>query len=270
MATKTPARPLKTLREHVTALEAAITLALADPESEPVHRLRTSTRRIEAQLELLSLLPDLPDHAEPARKVRKLLRKLRRAAGIVRDLDVQRKLIKEQQIEAKMHTQSPASRELRKQAGSLRRKLKRRRSTESEHLLRTLRAEQNKLVPALEHLLKTLSPAEHLRLSPTRLSQLTLGWYQRTTPAIQPHDDPDTLHAIRKSAKLARYIAEPAAGKLSSTFEALQQAGGAWHDLLTLAHISEKHLGLHSPLTQTFIRDRDTALEVYRQALLEQ
>lgn len=270
MATKTSARPLHILREHVTALEAAIALALADPKPEPVHRLRTSTRRIEAQLELLRLLPDLPDHAKSARAVRKLLKKLRRAAGSVRDLDVQRKLLKEQQIKAKQHTPSLASRELRKEAGSLRRKLKRRRSIESRHLLTTLTAEQRKLVPALEHLLEILSSAEDLRLSPTRLSQLTLSWYQRTTPAIDPEGDPDTLHAIRKSAKLARYIAEPAVGKLSSTFEVLQQAGGAWHDLLTLAHISEKHLGLHSPLTQTFIRNRDTALEVYRQALLKQ
>ncbi len=92
--TEPSAYPIRTLREHVTALEGAIMLVLVDSKKDSVHRLRTSTRRIEAQLELLSLLPDLPDYRRAAKKVRRPLKELRRAAGLVRDLDVQRGLVR--------------------------------------------------------------------------------------------------------------------------------------------------------------------------------
>ena len=256
----TPAHPVQTLREHVTALEAAITLALADPKKEPVHRLRTSTRRIEAQLELLTLLPSLPDHAKPAKKARKLLKKLRRAAGSVRDLDVQRDLLKQHATSAK----------LRKDAASLRRTLKHQRSAEAASLTKLLKAEQRKLAPALEHLLDALKPAQDLSLSPTELSGLTLNWYRHNTPAARPDSDPDHLHTIRKSAKLARYIAESGAGELAATFESLQQAGGAWHDFLTLTEITSQHLGRKSPLAETFTRQCNTALNHYKEALRHQ
>ena len=94
------AHPVRTLRELVTSLGAAITLVLADPKPRSIHDLRTGTRRIEAQLELLALLPDLPRHAKPAKKAGKLLRKVRRAAGSVRDLDVQRNIVASKSREA--------------------------------------------------------------------------------------------------------------------------------------------------------------------------
>ena len=264
MATEKATHPIKTLREHIAALEAAVDLALADPHRDPVHRLRTSTRRVEAQLQLLRLIPNLPDHSEFSRASRKLLRKLRQAAGAVRDLDVQRKLVKEQQA------LSPASKQLGKEASHLRRILKQRRSTEATHLLRILKKRRKELAPTFEQLLHILSPAENIKLSPTGLSQLTLDWYLQTTPARNKDDDPDILHSIRKSAKLARYIAEAGDGKLAQKFEALQQAGGTWHDLLTLAHVARKELGVRSPLTQAFTRARDNALDGYRHALMKQ
>ena len=256
----TPAHPIQTLREHVTALEAAITLALADPKKEPVHRLRTSTRRIEAQLELLALLPGLPDHTKPAKKARKLLKKLRQAAGSIRDLDVQRDLLKEQTASAK----------LRKDAANLRRTLKHQRSAEAASFTKLLKVEQRKLAPALEQLLHALKPAQDISLSPNELSGLTLNWYQHNTPATAPESDPDHLHTIRKSAKLARYIAETGAGELASTFESLQQAGGTWHDLLTLAETTTEQLGRKAPLTRIFTHQCSTALDRYREALRHQ
>ncbi len=56
----------------------------ADHDVEHVHRLRVSTRRALAAIRLFDdWLP-----AKPARRVKKLLKKIRRAAGLARDLDV--------------------------------------------------------------------------------------------------------------------------------------------------------------------------------------
>src|ERR1017187_7315792 len=90
------AHPIQVLRDATTSLDAAILLCLADPEKSAVHRLRTTTRRIEAQLALLSMLPGLPPHEDEQRKVLRLIKKLRRSAGKVRDIDVQRDLIRDQ------------------------------------------------------------------------------------------------------------------------------------------------------------------------------
>jgi CHAD domain-containing protein len=246
--------PVLTLRNLVTDLEAAITLTLADPKRKPVHRLRTTTRRIEAQMELLALLPDLPEHAKPAKKARKLLRKLRRAAGLVRDLDVQHDL-----------TQSKSQ-----EARKLRSLFQQQRGEAAESLLSALHKHQSKLTRTLEALLKTLGPAESLTISATHLSQLTLGWYTNHVPPATQRDH-RRLHDIRKAAKLARYIAEsansPATHRLARTFESLQQSGGDWHDWLTLSHIAHRELGSASPLTQSFTDRCEKSLSKYQSEL---
>jgi hypothetical protein len=256
------AHPVLTLRELVTTLEAAITLTLASPKTKSVHRLRTTTRRIEAQLELLTLLPDLPKHAKFSKKARKLLRILRRAAGQVRDLDVQRKL-----------TQSRS-----KEAEHLRDLLKQQRDEAADHLLDTIHEHQPKLTRALEALLKALAPAESLTLSAVHLAQLTLHWYAHNTPAT-PKQNHRQLHNIRKAAKLARYIAQsatpdPKSGitkipthRLARTFESLQQSGGEWHDWLTMSGIAHRELGSSSPLARTFARRCDKSLADYQRHL---
>lgn len=254
--------PVRTLRELATSLEAAITLTLADPKPKSVHLLRTTSRRIEAQLELLSLLPDLPKpkRRKQEKNARRLLRKLRRAAGRVRDLDVQQDL-----------TQSRS-----RDADQLCNTFKHQRGEEAEHLLDAIRKHQPKLARALEGLLKTLAPAEAMTLPIPRLCELTMHWYVHNVPATA--NDTDQLHAIRKSAKLARYIAESAtspnrpkaalaARRLAHTFESLQHCGGEWHDWLTLSEIAHRELGPSSRLTQSFARHCDASLAAYRRHL---
>lgn len=89
------AYPVQVLREHVTGLEAAISVCLADPDHKPVHKLRTETRRVEALLVLLGLVAGLPEHRKEAAQMLRALSKLRRAAGTVRDLDVHRKMLED-------------------------------------------------------------------------------------------------------------------------------------------------------------------------------
>lgn len=262
----TAACPIRTLREMVTALEAAITLTVAEAKPKSVHTLRTTSRRIEAQLELLALVPNLPEHAKPAKKAQKLLKKLRRQAGRVRDLDVQRKL-----------TQAQPPR-LEKEARHLRKMFKRQRKGEAGDLLDALDKYQPKLTRALEALLDTLGPAEDLTLSAPQLIQLTLRWYRHKIP-VTPPQDADQLHTVRKSAKLARYMAESASpaqksaksntapARLARTFEALQQSGGDWHDWLTLSQIAGREFGSSSQLSRSFTSQCEKSLAAYQRHL---
>lgn len=248
------AHPVRTLRELVNSLGAAITLVLADPKPRSIHDLRTGTRRIEAQLELLALLPDLPRHAKPAKKAGKLLREVRRAAGSVRDLDVQRDIV--------------ASKS--KEAAKLRSLLKHRRSKAAEKLLHTLHKHQAKLACALESLLEVLAPAESLTIPVEHLVALTLDWYARRASSAGKQDN-RRLHNIRKAAKLARYIAESAIStptrNLARTFESLQQSGGDWHDWHTLSGIAHRELGKSSRLAQDFGRRCEKSLANYQSHL---
>jgi len=263
-ASSNAAYPVRTLREMVTALEAAITLTVAEAKPKSVHKLRTTTRRIEAQLELLALVPNLPDHGQPAKKAKKLLKGLRRQAGRVRDLDVQRKLTK---------GQPPR---LEKEARHLRKKFKRQRKDEAADLLDALDKYQPKLTRALEALLDALGPAEDLTVPAPQLIQITLRWYRHNIPVTAPQDA-DQLHAVRKSAKLARYMAESAspaqksaksnAAQLACIFESLQQSGGDWHDWLTLSQIAGREFGSSSQLTRSFTGQCEKSLAAYQRRL---
>jgi CHAD domain-containing protein len=258
MTTSTSARPIQTLREQITNLEAAITVCLPDPSPKAVHKLRTSTRRVEAQLTLLSLLPGLPPHQKPEKEARRLLKKLRRAAGTVRDLDVQIDLIQEKTSESTKEASDDLSTVLKLQRVQV-----------EANLLHILNKHQAKLTRSLESLFEDLDPAKSQTVTATRLSALTQDWFTQNIPSEAMPDDPDQLHAIRKTAKLARYIAETAPKsartprKLAAAFESLQQAGGEWHDWLILSAIAQDKLG-DSPLAQAFRGHCKTALVNYR------
>jgi CHAD domain-containing protein len=258
-------RPIQTLRETITAFEAATLLCLAKPGKEAVHRLRTSIRRIEAELEMLAMLPGLPAHGELAENARRLLKKLRRAAGRVRDLDVQRDLVRDE-ARGKGGT-------IREEARGLRRNLKRRREDAAEWLLRLLEKQRVRLPLVFEALLEVLAPAESLELSEARVMELAQGWYRSGDTSRPDSGDAgsvDGLHAIRKRAKLARYIAESApegavaARRLGTRFEALQQSGGEWHDWLLLEQIAAEELGDSAKLPQRFGAHAESALSDFK------
>ena len=257
------AYPVQVLREHCTQLEAAIELTLVKPRRKPVHQLRTYTRRIEAQLELLALLQEEDSHlvevSKRAGKVRKLLAAVRKAAGKVRDLDVQRDLIRDA-------LDADATRRMRADANHLRQTLKARRVEEAAQLLQELDGHARKLGPKLEKLLKRLEPAAGISLPASRLEKLVRGWYaNQTADAGDSHDD---LHGMRKAAKLARYMAE--SGDVTATaqeFENVQQMGGAWHDSLTLRAVAHDQLGKRSKLVAIFAHQEQATLEHFRETL---
>jgi CHAD domain-containing protein len=257
------AYPVQVLREHRTELEAAIELTMVKPRRKPVHELRTSSRRIEAQLELLGLLeaeePSLAGVSERATKVRKLLVGVRKAAGKVRDLDVQRDLVRDA-------LDADSTRPMIADAKHLRRKLKGERAEEAAELQKELEGHARKLGPKLEKLLRRLEPAMGLGVSANRLEKLVRGWYGKQTEGAG--DSHDELHGIRKAAKLARYMAESGdAAATAQEFENVQQMGGAWHDSLTLRVVAHDELGKRSKLVAVFARHEEATLKDFRATL---
>lgn len=252
--------PLEMLRQHLTELEAAILLCMDNPTKKPVHRLRTMTRRVEAQLTLLAALHVPKIHGEDARQARRLLKKLRRAAAKVRDLDVQDDLIAE-------NTPTKA----REDATKLRDKFQQQRSKAADQLKQGLQRHHSKLTKTLESLLKTLETKEPPVITSTELSRLTTDWFAANAPA--PTDNSNDLHTIRKTAKIARYLAENAPKqarvprKLATEFESLQQIGGEWHDWLILSGIARDETGESSPLTAAFTGRCKRLLASYRRRL---
>ncbi len=305
--------PVRILRDHVTALEAALSVCLADPNLRAVHRLRTGTRRLEAQLLLLDLIPSVPEHRAASTALRRELRRLRRAAGEVRDLDVHGRHLQLLDTAAPSPPQSPAvatgqaaepesaetpataepaassrppanltspdsaaaETAVRHGSAKLAERLSRKRARAATDLQQLLSHRQGKAALTAEALLKSLRPAGGLQLSAEDLLCATQTVLYRDGllrgPATGKLDE-EELHAVRKSAKLARYLAQtmpsnPVVETAAARFEALQEAGGLWHDALELARAARRYLGRHHPLTLAFAADRRRYLAAYRAAL---
>src|SRR5665213_1174366 len=262
--------PVQTLNDAIRSLEAAVLVCYATPKKKPVHQVRTWTRRVEAQLELVAQLPNAPAAGKPRDKAQRILRKLRRTAGAVRDLDVQRDLIAREAAPAKKNP-SHAERVLRKQARRLRRELKEQREHAADTLRSLLKKDRKRLPLVLQALRDALAPVKEAALPEAELLTLIGGWFARTSPQQSSEIEKNkALHAIRKRAKLARYMVEPTpkpavrasanAQRLSAHFETLQQTGGEWHDLLQLRKVAAKNLGKSSQLTQHFAGRSETCL----------
>ena len=293
--------PVRVLREHTVALEAALTVCLAEATGKAVHKVRTETRRVEAQLFLLSTMPDLPLHKRDAKLFKRSLKRIRRAAGDVRDYDVQRKELESvartlaEGGTAQVLVGNAASRsknenaagtglaelkqedgrEAAKGAAHLRDHLGGRRKKAVKGLQALLSRGQSKVAIRAETILKTLEEAEGVTLQAGELLERALKSLQRDGLLAQSLDrtlTADELHSVRKGAKAARYLAETMPDsrmgkRTAKRFEALQEAGGQWHDALELARESRRFLGRHHPLTLALVRRRDHQLQLYREAL---
>jgi CHAD domain-containing protein len=282
--------PIATLHDQIMRLEAAIVVCRVRPKKGPVHTLRKATRYVEAQLALLELVPHLPAHAKQANKVRKRLKSVRKAAGTVRDFDVQRSLVKgDAPNKPTAKTDSPND-QMHRAAKGLAKELKLQRDQETAKLTAVLRVEEKRLAKRLTKLEEALEAAAQRTIPADRLAASIAHWFQANTPhppangsdgkpTRRKHDvhamDEDALHALRKASKLCRYMAEglpadlPAAKRLASRFEVIQEAGGKWHDWLLLQEIAAKHHGNGAALTDRYTQHRDAALASYQTQLAD-
>jgi CHAD domain-containing protein len=299
--------PVAQLHERITRLDAAMVVCRAIPGKEPVHSLRKATRYVEAQLALLDLIPGLPSHTAEADKVRKRLRSVRRAAKSVRDFDVQRRLVKDDEPAKdtkgksagkngsangkntqaggkKQGKKNSPEAELRSEAQALAKYLKRQRDQDADKLTDLLDSEEQRLARALRQLETALESAEERTVPADRLATDIQRWFHAHTPRLAAsHDgkdpiqslDEDALHTLRKTSKLCRYMAEalpesfPTAQQLTSRYEEIQESGGQWHDWMLLRDIAVTRQGKRAALPQRYAEHRDQALARYQSHLAD-
>jgi CHAD domain-containing protein len=218
-------QPVTVLLRQSLMLKAAIAACRNKPTPKAVHRLRSTTRRIEATLELLAISTGIPHIRKEFKPFRRSLRKIRRTAGSVRDLDVHRELLVS-------HGRNSDTTLLDKNLVAARKKT-------ANKLQKRLTDDRDKIQNALDNLKTVLKPALHLNLSGGSLIGITRQWLSTALRDINPEQERQ-LHALRKSCKTARYLAEigapasKAAARLAKRLEGVQQALGAWHDHLLL------------------------------------
>ena len=255
--------PVEKLREQATRLEAALSVGVATPTIKAVHELRSSTRRVEAQIDLLSKVKGLPRYKSAARKVRRRLEKLRRVAGKVRDCDVQRKLLKDDDHTMTTAAEAPAGLESVQQ--QLRQKLADMRKRREEKLVAVVRRQLPRLARDTEALLAALKPVNELEVNVDDLLTAIERQMRRLLRSRERGEE--HLHDLRKAAKRGRYQCEampgPAAAAMATRLEQLQDAGGRWHDLLDLATTCHEELGAEHPLSRVVEHLRDERLDAY-------
>jgi CHAD domain-containing protein len=263
MQTSPAATPVEQLCEQAKRLEAALTVGVATPTTKAVHDLRSSTRRVEAQLELLATVKRLPRYKPEARKVLRRLEKLRRIAGIVRDCDVQQKLLKDRDHAMSAAVEAPS--DVVDTQDKLRRKITKQRQRGERKLIAAVEQQLPKLTRDTEKLLTALKPAKELEVPVDRLLAALERKMERMLRS--PEKGEEHLHDLRKTAKRARYQCEsmpgPQAAAMARRLEDLQDAGGAWHDLLDLATVCHKELGAEHPLSRVLEHLRDERLDTY-------
>ena len=239
-----------------------------DAGVESVHHLRTGTRRVEAALETLAReagARGLGPAAEEARqRWLRQLKKVRRAAGMVRDLDVHRELLAENFLPpsdtapdnvaadlaaatttaAGSDTRTP----LAEQARTLDAWLKSRRAAAVEELSKTLDDHAKRLLEAEQQFMAAVAQRSSITSRVHRpVARLALEDYLRLVDAM-PLLDKENLHDFRKGAKKARYIAESddsdaAAKAIAKTIKRVQDAIGKWHDWEIVAAEAQEAFG---------------------------
>lgn len=263
MPTSPAATPVEQLREQATRLEAALSVGVARPTPKAVHDLRSSTRRVEAQLELLATVKGLPPYKSPAEKVLGRLEKLRRIAGRVRDCDVYDKLLKDDDQAMSSAVEAPS--DIAKTRDKLRRRIAKDRRRNEHKLLAAIEQQLPKLARDTEDLLAALKPAQDLEVNVNELLAAIDLKMERTLSSRERGEE--HLHDVRKIAKRARYQCEgmpgSSAAAMAKRLEELQDAGGTWHDLLDLASVCHKELGAEHPLSRVLEHLRDERLDSY-------
>jgi CHAD domain-containing protein len=251
------------LREQAKRLEAALSVGVATPATKAVHELRSSTRRVEAQLELLATIKGLPTYKAAAQSVHRRLEKLRRIAGRVRDCDVQDKLLQDEDHALSSAVEAPS--DLSKTQNKLRKRIGKDRQRRERKLLSAIEQHLPKLARDTEELLAALKPAKELEVP---VDDLLAAIERRMERMLRSREQGEQhLHDLRKAAKRARYQCEgmpgPQAAAMAKRLEELQDAGGAWHDLLDLATVCHNEFGAEHPLSRVLEHLRDERLDLY-------
>lgn len=246
------------LQRNAYELLQKLEAASENPEPEVVHRLRTGTRRSGALLESLLERPgrsrEFFSRQKQARKLLRQWKKLRRAAGVVRDLDVHLELL--EKLRKTADANSPV---LQLQFEKLKAWLKMHREREAAALQDEAR---KRLVRCLELTADVLGEAPNATAAPVVAAAPSRREVSPAKLALEdfygvsqsnPHLDLRNLHDFRKATKQARYVAEagqqqPDAVAVDKALKRIQDAIGDWHDFVALHAEARKALDSGSEL----------------------
>lgn len=245
-----------------------------------VHALRVATLRLKAEVDFRRRCQGSTDELDEAAKSwKKHGARLRRALGPVRDTDVHLQILEKLRaadgLSGETSQLTPACLEEIKEAETLLGK-------ERESAEKELHKEIEKLRSRLEHASRELEEAlatknEWAENDRSRLIRGIVAGLATEVIGLRA----DTLHAFRKQAKTARYLADASVKKdAASTRQAallkrMQNAAGKWHDLETLA---ERAAGVMGKIGGSELRDilgtlahqsYETALDVCRDTMGE-
>ena len=271
-----PDAPLDHLRKLTATLRSNLEKCTTNPDVDPVHDVRTGTRRLQAMVEAMmrERNHEALDTAfkEPAEKWLQMLKRMRRAAAPVRDLDVHRKLLhklgkygskgEDAGLAAPASdaavvgpspdvVEAPATglpvNSVVQQAEHLDAWLQHAR----QHNAAGLKKRAGKLLAKFDEEAGALETAvqqgRRPRRHPRSAAVVALESFARLVHEMQQLDE-GNLHDFRKGAKKARYIAESAAEDahaiaIGKALKKLQDEIGDWHDWLVLGDEARAALG---------------------------
>ena len=247
-------------------------MCLAEPKVRAVHKLRTESRRLEAQIALLKSLKGLPPFRTEAAKALLQIKRVRQAAGLVRDLDVQTEHLQDHANSLRAGSLPQSEKDVAlADVETMLAKREARRTRDAAKLVAEIQARQGKVSAALEKLNSALKHVAERSLSSTELVALTQRQFERTPALRSRRPSTEDLHTMRKAAKQARYVAENAGAESATAaakrYESLQELGGAWHDWLELTSSARKELGKKHATAEGFRVLRDHNLKRYREEL---
>lgn len=235
-------------RFSAVASRLEVTLARCEdaPEVGAIHHVRTGSRRLEAALDGLKReTRESGAMCKSAAKLRKLLKRMRRKAGKVRDMDVHRGLLQKMVPEGELNLDRGAGDGIRGEIGRLDAELEKRRAVTAAKFQQRAGRWREKLKERSAAVLKAAleagdPPAE---VEAADLAQESFAVLCGENPML----DAGNLHAFRKGAKHARYIAEGGADERSRRtarrLKRVQDAIGLWHDWQVLAEEAREAAG---------------------------
>ena len=203
------------------AFNAAVAQAAEDADPTAVHRVRTGSRRLQATLEatLREGGPAADGLERPARAWLRELKQIRRAAGAVRDLDVQRKILEQwvgqqapaQDAVGQREASPPEMQAEMKQAEQLDAWLKGERKHLAHGMQKQIRKRQQRLAKGQNEFFSAMTRVPLARAkAPRSADAVALEDFVRATDAM-PLLHTENLHDFRKATKKARYVAEAGA-----------------------------------------------------------
>ncbi len=242
----------------------AVVACRAEPSVKAVHAVRTGSRRLEALLRKVA--EDHPQAAGLNRALKGALKELgriRKAAGAVRDLDVQMGLAEEVADALRFRKRGAVREGITDEYERLDRYLKRRRKRRGADLDAELEKSELKMELSLERI-----GGEIAGLSSQVPSLLeTARRWTRETAAEMGELNEANLHEYRKRTKAARYVAEEQEGsavarRFAAELRRVQDVIGAWHDWALLSELAAEVLGGDAVVTEGIVERRRSSLEV--------